>query len=495
MLKTLNSKLALSLLMIVIIVGVLFFKLTQMATHQYYLEVTQRLNSAIAMYVAEENTLIDQGVVDFEAMSRLAHQAMVINPAVEVYLLDAQGDIISHTFDDETLVSNRVPTAPLQQFINGSAQLPITNTDPRQADEEKIFSAFPIEDQGRLSAYVYVVLGGVLYDDLMSSVGSHYVLKMTAAAIALLLILVLAIGLLLFARLTRPLKRLTARVAAFRTMEPDLIDHEPELLDDDIDQLMHTFERMARRIQAQMQHIQGVDQARRDLITNISHDLRTPLSSMQGYLDTLLIKQGGISDDERRQCLLITRRHCVRLSRLVSELFELSKLDQHSMTPQFESFSITELLQDVSQEFQLRTRRKGIELRMDLSSANIMVVADIGLIQRVLENLIENAIRHTPQKGVVSIAIQRVDENVRLVISDTGQGIRSAEIPHIFDRYYQSTSSTDTRNGSAGLGLAIVKRILDLHQTRIFVCSQLDKGTTFTFYLKQVLNPKMAVAS
>ena len=179
---------------------------------------------------------------------------------------------------------------------------------------------------------------------------------------------------------------------------------------------------------------------------------------------------------------------------LIAELFELSKLDQKSTEPSFESFSISELLQDVGNEFQLLAKRKKIELTLDLSNSNIMVIADIGLIQRVLENLIENAIKNTPALGRVAIAIVREAEQVKFMISDTGKGIQSHEIPHIFERYYQSPSTTDTRNGSAGLGLAIVKRILDLHHTRIIVNSKLNRGTTFTFYLRQNQPAALAIA-
>jgi hypothetical protein len=213
----------------------------------------------------------------------------------------------------------------------------------------------------------------------------------------------------------------------------------------------------------------------------VSHDLRTPLASMHGYVETLLLKNDSLSEEERLQYLQITRKHSLRLRRLISDLFELSKLDAAGIQPEREWFSLAELLQDVTQEFALQAQQKGVELSVEARGGATMVCADIGLIQRVLENLLRNAIHYTPAGGSVRISLQPRADRVAVAVADTGCGIDDQDIPRIFDRFYRSEPQAGKRSDSAGLGLAIVKRILDLHGSRIMVKSAPDEGTRFEF--------------
>ena len=162
---------------------------------------------------------------------------------------------------------------------------------------------------------------------------------------------------------------------------------------------------MSARIREQIEQLKENDMLRRELISNISHDLRTPLAAMQGYVENLNIKGDSLPAGERDRYLRVARRHTVRLSALIGELFELSKLDSASVTPQLEAFSIAELIQDTAQEFQLDAERKGNSLKLDVASASKMTIGDIGLIQRVLENLVRNAIKFTPGGGEVTVSI------------------------------------------------------------------------------------------
>jgi signal transduction histidine kinase len=240
---------------------------------------------------------------------------------------------------------------------------------------------------------------------------------------------------------------------------------------------------MSARIQEQLLQLKENDRLRRELVSNISHDLRTPLSAMQGFLETLIIKGDTLPKEEWDRYLKTARRHTLRLNELIGDLFELSKLDSASVAPNLEAFSVAELLQDVSQEFQLEAEDKQINLSIELDTENAFTIGDIGLIQRVLENLVRNAIRFTPQGGEITLSISGHPESVAVAVSDTGCGIPDQDIPRIFDRFYRSEQGDEARFGSSGLGLAIVKRILDLHESRITVVSEIDAGTRFEFEL------------
>jgi signal transduction histidine kinase len=252
---------------------------------------------------------------------------------------------------------------------------------------------------------------------------------------------------------------------------------------DEIDELSTAFIDMSARIRDQLEQLKENDKLRRELVSNISHDLRTPLSAMQGFLETLIIKDEALPPQERSQYLKTARRHTLRLNDLIGDLFELSKLDSASVTPTLEAFSVHELLQDVSQEFRLEAEAKGINIGIDMQADNVLTVGDIGLIQRVLENLVRNAIRFTPDGGEIVLEVAKRRDSVAVSVTDTGCGIPDEELPRIFDRYYQANDERDAFSGSSGLGLAIVKRILDLHDSQITVTSKVHSGTRFEFEL------------
>jgi len=190
-----------------------------------------------------------------------------------------------------------------------------------------------------------------------------------------------------------------------------------------------------------------------------------------------------MSAEQRDKYLRIARKHTLRLGSLIGDLFELSKLDAASVSPNLESFSLPELVQDIAQEFQIETEKKNIDLILDIQSETVFTIGDIGLIQRVLENLVRNAVRFTPAGGEVTISITERPDTVAIAVSDNGPGISDEDIPRIFDRFYRARKGEEAQSDSSGLGLAIVKRILDLHDSRITVISKLDAGTRFEFEL------------
>jgi len=483
--NTLFAKLSTALLVIVALMGSVFFVVDRFNTRLYYEELTQRLNAPIAMYVTGQRELIRNGVPDLDSLRDLAGHAMVINPTAEIYLLDTRGTILGHGLPPETIMRDRVDLAPLKKLIEGAAPMPIRGDDPRSGSTRKVFSAFEVVSGDKLEGYLYVVLGGKTYEALSHDIGSSYVGKISFFAVMAIVIAAATIGLLVFSLLTRRLKNLSEEM---RRVSDSGFDLAPELVvssadGDEIDQLAQSFVTMSGKIKEQLAQLKENDNLRRELVSNISHDLRTPLSAMQGYLETLIIKGKTLSEEERTRYLKIARRHTIRLGSLIGDLFELSKLDSASVTPQLEAFSVPELVQDIAQEFQLEAEKKGITLSINLDTNTAFTIGDIGLIQRVLENLVRNAIRFTPAGGEVTLSISERPQTVAVAVSDTGPGIPDKDIPRIFDRFYRSEQGETARADSTGLGLAIVKRILDLHESRITVVSKVDAGTRFEFEL------------
>jgi len=492
--KTLFAKLSLALLGIVVLTGGAFFLVERYSTQNYYEEITQRLNSSIAMYVTGERQLIENDVVNDEALTLLAQQAMIINPTVEIYLLDKQGGILGHALPPESVQTSHVDLAPVLTLIGGEAQMPLRGTDPRNLDREKVFSAFPVMDGDQLQGYLYAILGGQKYDELADSVRGSYVQKVSLGALLAIVIAAFMVGLLVFGLMTRRLSRLTSDVRRFTDAGFDMAaldadevavlgEQAESATDDEISQLHRAFGRMANKIREQFENLKETDRLRRELVTNVSHDLRTPLASMHGYVETLLIKNDSLSAEERLHYLEITRKHTKRLGQLIGDLFDLSRLESHSIHPDLEHFSLAELLQDVTQDFELDAQQKDITIIVPGGPGDSMVFADIGLMQRVLENLIRNALKFTPRGGEISINLERKPGSVAVAVADTGCGIAEDDLERVFDRFYRIDQGEESASDSTGLGLAIVRKILDLHGSRITVSSVLNEGTRFEFDL------------
>jgi signal transduction histidine kinase len=490
--NSLYTRLSLALLLIMTTVGGGFYVVEQWSTRQYHEELTQRLNASIAMYVTGQTTLIEDGVVNSDELGRLADRAMVINPSVEVYLLDRNGRILGHGLPPDSVLQERVDLAPVKTLIAGDAKMPLYGSDPRSPERSKVFSASPVMDDDQLQGYLYVVLGGRQYEELAGDIRGSYVRKTSLGAIAALVVGGFLVGLLVFGLLTRRLARLTHSVQEFSRsgFDPALASSPSTSSDprsggagDEITRLDNAFSAMAAKIREQFDALQENDRLRRELIGNVSHDLRTPLATMHGYVDTLLLKNDTLDGDERERYLQITRKHTLRLGALINDLFELSKLDSGAMPLAVETFSLAELLHDVVRDFELEARRRQIDLVLEGEPGAALVQADIGLVQRVLENLLRNALDYTPDGGSITLGVSARPEQVAIAVSDTGCGIPEEEIDCIFDRFYCSAQGQAARSESTGLGLAIVKRILDLHGSRITVASRVNEGTRFEFSL------------
>lgn len=503
MLKTLYGKLAAVLFVLFAGIGASYVFLTLYTTRLHIQEVSQRLHLALARNLVAESLLIKDGGINEAALKEAFHVLMVINPSIECYLLSPQGEILAYSAPPGTVKRQAVSLEPIRRFLDKEPTLPILGDDPRDTEGQKVFSVAPIPIPGEasvairetaaqktpqeLEGYLYIVLGGQEYDSAAAMLRGNYIFRLSTGLAAGGLVGALLGGLYLFSIITRRAQRLAASMDRFRsgdyTQPPDLSGWGKRSHGDEIDQLAVSFEQLANRISEQMQELEAKDQLRRVLVANVSHDLRTPLATLHGYLETLLLKDTQLTPEERRRYVEIAARHSERLGKLISELFELSKLDSRETEVHREAFSLPELIQDVTQEFQLVARNKEIGLRVQFEPQLPFVWADIRLIERAVENLIENALRHTPSGGSVTAAVQREKDQIRLDITDTGCGIPGEALDHIFDRFYRVKVDESSDRGGAGLGLAITKRILELHDSAIEVSSQVGQGTTFTFRL------------
>ncbi len=485
MFKNLYTRLAAVLLVLFLLIGVLYIVLTLYTTRFYFQDVNQKLNRILAQHLVSENILKQNGRVDEKALRNIFHMLMVVNPIIEVYLLDPDGAILAYSAPPGKVKRRVVSMEPVKRLLSGTSSLPVLGDDPRDPTQKKVFSVAPVSLNGHTEGYLYIILGGEAFEAEAQMLQGSYILRLSIWAGAGGLLFALLAALLLFNRMTRRLRLLTAAMESFRRnnfSEPPRLMRFETRSGDEIDTLGTIFTLMADRIARQIKDLRAADTHRRELVANITHDLRTPLTSLHGYLETLLMKEGTLTVEQQRNYLSTAIKRSNQLSTLISGLFELAKLDSPDVQVRPEPFSLAELVQDILQKFQLSAGNKKIRLLMDIAENLPLIYADIGLTERVFGNLIENAIRYTPEGGSISINCLPGQERVTVDVSDTGSGIPQEDIPHLFDRFSRVIRSRDGSAGS-GLGLIIAKRILELHGGSVEVRSKADSGTTVSFTL------------
>ena len=247
--------------------------------------------------------------------------------------------------------------------------------------------------------------------------------------------------------------------------------------------LAEMFNEMADILTGNIDKLKEVENLRRELIANVSHDLRTPIAIIRGYVETLQMKEETITPAERKKYIDTVRESAEKLEKLVNELFELSKLEANQVKAKKEPFVISELVSDISNKYQLMAKTKNITISTKLSKELPAVFADISLIERVMQNLIDNAMKFTPDGGEIIITtIKRNNSDVEVTVSDNGIGIPENEREQIFARYYKANNFANLQSNT-GLGLAIAKKILDLHQSTLDLVSKENSGSSFIFRL------------
>ncbi|MBV7480416.1 HAMP domain-containing sensor histidine kinase [Pseudomonas sp. PDM31] len=446
-------------------------------------EVVQGLSRDLAQHIANDTVLMNtQGLMP-DAVRDLFSQLMLVNPSVEVYLLDNQGKIVGSAAPEGRIQREQVDLAPIQRLLRGEA-LPIPGDDPRSVDAHKVFSAAPLKVDGKQVGYLYVVLLGEDHDRLAARGATSAALNTALLSIALVALLCLIAGLAAFALITRPLRRLTETVSRFdidgvpasATLP---IPAEITAGHDEISILDATFRQMQARLGEQWRTLTRQDQERRELVANISHDLRTPLASLHGYLETLSLKDATLSPADRRRYLGIALDQSRKVGGLAQSLLELVRLEHGFVQPVLERFSLTDLTQDIFQKFELTAEARQVELKASFAANVSVACADLGLIERVLTNLFDNALRHTPTGGEVELSLRAQGSFVEVTVSDTGPGIA----PELREGLFLRPFNIGGARRDGGLGLRIVHRILQLHGREIQLIDVPGRGATLRFSL------------
>jgi len=466
---------------LLVLIGLAYVYGTIYYSEMYVEEVNQRLNRHTAKNIVEHSKPFYDGQVIKPALEEMFNHVMAINPSLEVYLVDTTGGIIAWYPPGKEILQKKIDMLPVHQFILKDGKESIKGDDPLNPDAKKIFSASELKMNGMLYAYIYVVLTGEEYQAASDYLFGSYLLQISAQTMIITLLATLIIGLLIIRVITKNYSRIISVMQKFR--QGDLTARVKVQSTGDERQLAEMFNEMADILTSNIEKLKEVEVLRRELIANVSHDLRTPIAIIRGYIETLQMKEETITVEDRRQYIQTVKESVEKLEKLVNELFELSKLEANQVKAKKEPFIISELVSDISNKYQLIARTKNISISTDLSKELPPVYADVSLIERVMQNLIDNAMKFTPEGGKILISTNKDnDTDVRITVTDTGIGIPENQREQIFGRYYTANSFAELKN-STGLGLAIAKKILDLHNSSLELISKENEGSSFIFRL------------
>jgi len=416
---------------------------------------------------------------------------VLFEPDTQLYLLDTQGTVLSSS-GKPLAPGFKVALQPVLQAMGQKDAAYVMGDDPERMDANAVIAVQPvrrpvIRQADPVAGYLYLVLHTQqLPEGRWAALRSSFarpVMWLIATVIAVTTLL----AVLIIVSVTRPLRRLTGALSLItqRGLD-DGLDGAKALLPrrtrDEFGQLTAAFEMMLDLCLRQWNELRRLDHFRREGVSNLSHDLRSPLTATVACLETLdgrwaAEPAGGHSED--RRLVEIALRNTRNAARLVQSLGDLSKLDEPEFKLRLEAMDAGELLDDICIRFAERAAKQGVALVAEHGGAPPFARVDVELFERAIANLVDNALKFCPGGARITLAAEVDAGWVRVRVTDTGPGIADDDLPHLFDRFYQSRQSVApaTGEGGKGLGLAIVKRIVELHGGAVAVTSRLGQGT------------------
>ncbi len=476
MLSSLRSRLIASYLLIILVCLLLAGAILAVLLQPLQLRLTfLSLADRAIPTVFRVREMLKEGLTSEEIAVRLKEQAE--EQEIRVLLLTPQGQVLADTEGD--LVDREIKL-PLRQARLGSKRPYLFGRFSSPGGERLFYVALPV------GVFVEGLAQRPLLVALATSQRRSVVGEMTpglliAGSVALVISIVLAF--IIARSMAKPLQRiaLAAEEIARGNYDQELTITSPE----EVHRLAVSFNTMARQVKA-------AQQAQRDFVANVSHELKTPLTSIQGFSRAIL--DGTARDEEaRRRAAQIVSDEAERMARLVEDLLELAKIEAKQIVMARETVNLSELLKGCLEKFALQAEEGGIELKLDLADVP-QISGDGDRLAQVFTNLMDNALKHTPAGGRVTVAAREVPSPpgrrgerprpcVEVTVTDTGPGIPSDDLPRIFERFYQVDKSRARGRGGVGLGLAIAKEIVQAHGGHISAESVVGLGTRFTVTL------------
>ncbi len=456
-----------------------------------------RANAFLARVVVRHGDMLDLQQRRPEEFTELLRTVLLFEPNSQLYLLDAQGTVLASSGTVLHVPGFKVSLKPVQLAASDQPMPYVMGDDPERMQADAVIAAKPlrravIRPGTGVDGYLYMVChqpglpqGG--WQSLRSSF-----------AVPTLVLLMAFVGLTtalaawIVASVTRPLRLLTERVDAVAKagIEAGAQAHQfampPTHRQDEFGRLTDGFGRMLTALRQQWEALRRLDHFRREGVSNLSHDLRSPLTATTACLETLQSRcEGDPTRSEDQTLIAVALRNTRNAARLVQSMGDLAQLDEPTYSLRKQRVDLRELLDDIALRFEPKAQACGMRMRVELPEDALAAEVDVELLERALANLVDNALKYAGPGAEVCLHAEAEGNQVSLCVSDTGPGIDAESLPLLFDRFYQARKSVApaTGEGGKGLGLAIVRRIAELHGGGVQVASQLGQGTHVSLLL------------
>ena len=447
-------------------------------------ESNQRLHWNLAQVYAKELSPLLKIPIDSIAIAEWTYRFGEHHPDKQVFLVYLDGRVSPYSTFLGGNENYTIDVKPIQKLLTSSTtsgELPIYGESPTTSERKAVFSASKIQI-GDEAGYLYIVLQSTKQSNLIQTLGASSVLQgfIVAGVLSILVLSALALALIWF--LTQRLYRL--RDSLIEIKHGDWEQRVEISGKDEIAELANIVNEMAATIAENIEQLKQKDLDRKELVANISHDLRGPLTSIKGYSETLYDNAAKLSEEMKAEFHSGLLHNVDYLSKLLSSLSELSELDAKNVAISPQPVELEEFFDSMRAKFLGRMNEAGISFNLHLADPTSTALADRKALERIISNLIENAYVHTSKGESIVLSATEKNGSITLAVSDTGMGIPAAVLEQIFERFYRGDQERSKNRGGAGLGLSIVKGLLELHGSKIEVESTEGKGSTFYFSLK-----------
>jgi signal transduction histidine kinase len=444
------------ILLFLVVLLPLGFVMDQIFSGFYYRNVQENIDQLSARYArAIAETDHPMRVSMIEMMAEFSQ--------IKLFIVNSKGEVIANSGVPGIEIGSKVSVVELEALSQGGSIDKIYE-DSREAGRYLV-SGKPAIHENTFYGGVYVLSSIESMDQSVKKVRNLLILSGIGS-----FSLALGFTYVVSKKISNPLVQIEK--ATRRIAKGDLETRIQIPSKDEIGSLAYAINDLAK-------DLQRYRDTRREFFANISHELRTPITYLEGYAQ-ILKNEVYQSEEEKRQYLDIIHQESIHLTRMIEDLFDISKMEEGKMDLNFEWIDLTEVVENVVRKGSLKAKEKGIDIRVHIQEGLSWVYGDGLRMEQIFTNLLNNAIRYTDQ-GSISVHMSRADEDQVLIeIEDTGIGIPENELPYIFERFYRVEKSRSRQYGGTGLGLAIVKNLVELQGGEIQVTSEIGKGTRFS---------------
>jgi signal transduction histidine kinase len=445
---------------LITVMGLLFIVITYLSSTHFYEASTQLLNREVAGHIAKFASPFERSGLNRQKADSVFYQAMVLSPSIEVYFLDTTGKVLYFHAESSEILQWRLPLGNVQEYIASAGKRYIKGIDPKDPAHPKIFSAAAVTGGAGKLGYIYVILGSKEYRAVTHLLYNSHVNNLVIKTFVFAILATLLISLVYVRRLQKNFDGMVKVLQQFE--KGDFSARVPVNEKDDLSPIAHAFNIMADQLVDNIEKLKKAEADRKDFTTNISHDLRTPLAIARGYAETMLLKtmETGASTAEKESYARLVIQNLETVEHMVQQLLDLSKMESGHFIPEKQPFVFSEIVQEFVHASSISAAARQLTIDCSRCTDVSWIEGDISMMERVIQNLLTNAIKYTPAGGQVLVSLERQQDELVFRMENMGNPL-PPEIAEWINAGRRQAKAP--RGDKGGIGLTIVKKILDLH--------------------------------